>query len=512
MSNILNNTTSLQEVLEALQTKAAGGEQATPVILVNSSTGLITATAGTKSATTQLAFQAAKTITPKATSQIAVSSGYYTGGNITVAGDTNLVASNIKSGVSIFGVNGNYVGSGSGGGSGSSSADHSIEDGLVTRTITTYTNDRVTNIGNVAFYSYNDLTSVNFPICTSIGYSAFYGCANLTSVNFPACTSIGFNAFSYCRSLTSVNFPACTTIGNGAFGNCINLTSVNFPACTTIGNDVFRDCTNLTSVNFPACTSIGNSAFYSCTNLTSVNFPVCTSIEVSAFYYCTNLTSVNFPACTTIGNGAFGGCSGLTNVNFPVCTSIDTWGFGGCRNLVSATFGSGVSSTSVAIKSYVGSIAFSGCTKLTNLIFYHPSVITLSHISAFYSTPIANSNYTGSFGSIYVPASLVNAYKAATNWATYADRITAIPGTEDTGGDTGELIEFTINDVSYVAAKGMTWGDWVLSDYNSLGLIADEWGVTLGEEPEIEYIYDQDWNDMTSSDLIIAGYDYILDY
>lgn len=66
--------------------------QATPSISINSS-GLITATAtqaagyvpyGTKSATKQLAFQSAKTITPTTTSQIAVSSGYYTGGNIIV--------------------------------------------------------------------------------------------------------------------------------------------------------------------------------------------------------------------------------------------------------------------------------------------------------------------------------------------------------------------------------------------------------------------------------------------
>lgn len=87
---------------------------------------------------------AGTTITPSTASQIAVSSGYYTGGDITVAavptqsktvtptsttqnitpdsgkflskvtvnGDANLVAGNIKSGVSIFGVNGSYEGSG----------------------------------------------------------------------------------------------------------------------------------------------------------------------------------------------------------------------------------------------------------------------------------------------------------------------------------------------------------------------------------------------------------------
>ena len=109
MSNLTNNTTQLELLLETVNSLPdAGGEQETPVISVNSSTGLITATAGTKSATKQLAFQAAKTITPTTTNQIAVAAGYYTGGDITVMGDSNLIAENIKNGTTIFGVTGNY--------------------------------------------------------------------------------------------------------------------------------------------------------------------------------------------------------------------------------------------------------------------------------------------------------------------------------------------------------------------------------------------------------------------
>lgn len=172
--SIKNNTTSLQELLEIVNNLPdVGGEQATPVISVNSSNGLITATAGTKSSTHQLAFQPAKTITPSTASQIAVPSGYYTGGNVTVAGDSNLLAENIKSGVSIFGVSGNYVGSG---------GDTSVEDSVITRTISSYTNDRVTSIGTYAFYNCFSLTTASFPAATSIGNSAFYNCYSLKSL------------------------------------------------------------------------------------------------------------------------------------------------------------------------------------------------------------------------------------------------------------------------------------------------------------------------------------------
>lgn len=97
-------------------------EQATPSITVSTS-GLITASStqtagyvasGTKSATKQLTTQAAKTITPSTSSQTAVASGRYTTGAVTIAGDANLKAENIKSGVSIFGVTGTHSG-GSGG-------------------------------------------------------------------------------------------------------------------------------------------------------------------------------------------------------------------------------------------------------------------------------------------------------------------------------------------------------------------------------------------------------------
>ena len=458
MSNILNNTTSLQQVLEALQNKAAGGGdpvlqdktvtptlsqqtitadggydgldtvtveamptavQATPSITVDAS-GVITAkatqtagyvAAGTKSSTYSLAFQAAQTITPNTANQIAVSSGYYTGGDITVKGDSNLVADNIKSGVSIFGVSGTYEGSGSSSGE----VDYSGEDAIITRTISgTYANDRVKSIGSYAFRYCNSLTSVNFPVCTNIGEGAFYSCSSLTSVNFPVCTSIGETAFNSCRSLISVNFPVCTKIGRVAFYSCSSLTSVNFPVCTNIASSAFNRCSSLTSVNFPVCTNIASSAFGHCNSLTSVNFPVCTNIGSYAFYYCDSLTSVNFPVCTNIGGRAFNYCS----------------------SLISAYFGSDIPSTSTTIKAYIHSSAFSPCSKLTNLTLYHPSVAILSNVNAFYSTPMSVSTLVGSFGSIYVPASLVDAYKSATNWTTYADRITAIEG--DSGGDSGD--------------------------------------------------------------------------
>lgn len=121
-------TAGAGDILSGKTAYGAGGKiegtmaeavQATPSITVGSN-GLITASAtqaaghvaaGTKSATKQLTTQSAATITPGTAAKTAVASGRYTTGAVTVAGDGNLVASNIKSGESIFGVVGTYAGS-----------------------------------------------------------------------------------------------------------------------------------------------------------------------------------------------------------------------------------------------------------------------------------------------------------------------------------------------------------------------------------------------------------------
>ena len=336
--------------------------QATPSVTVNSN-GLITATvtqsagyiaAGTKSATKQLAFQAAKTITPTTVNQTAVAGGYYTGGDIVVKGDSNLKAENIAKGISIFGVTGTHSG-----------GNTDVEDSIITRIITTYTNDRITTIGSYAFVYCTRLTSVNFPNCTRISSNAFYRCSHLTSISFPKCTSIGGEAFGGCYSLTSVNFPNCTTINYLAFGGCSRLTNISFPNCTSIGNYAFAGCYSLTSVSFPKCTSIGSYAFSECSHL----------------------TNISFPNCTTIGNKAFVDCSSLTNISFPNCTSIDSYAF------------------------YV-------CSRLTTIFLGASKVCTLANSNAFSYTGIWSNK-----GYIYVPSSLYSSYKTATNWVFFSRRI-----------------------------------------------------------------------------------------
>lgn len=156
--------------------------------------------------------------------------------------------------------------------------------------------------------------------------------------------------------------------------------------------------------------SIGVRAFSDCSALTSVNFPAATTIRERAFNYCTKLISVNFPAVTFIGDLAFGGCSALISVNFPAVTTIKVRAFSDCTKLTSANFPEATT---------IGTYAFNGCSAITSVVLRKTDTIcTLSGTSAFNNTPIKSGT-----GYIYVPDALVDQYKAATNWSTYAANI-----------------------------------------------------------------------------------------
>ena len=284
--------------------------QATPSIDVSSS-GLITASStqssgyvssGTKSATKQLTTKGATTWTPKTTNQT-ISSGTYLTGTQTITGDSNLVASNIKNGVSIFGVAGTLEekeelstelteqsslltsqsmtiddiklalqGKGTGGGitpegiinitsNGThdvtnyasaevnvpSVQDTTIEDGFVTRTLTSYTNNRVTKVGNQAFRGFSSLESISLPNVTTINAYALDGCSGLTNVNLPKVTALNNYAMQGCSSLETLEFQQKMSTQGAVWNNCSKLTKLILRSTTMCGLSN-KNCFNNTPI------------------------------------------------------------------------------------------------------------------------------------------------------------------------------------------------------------------------------------------------------------------------
>ena len=192
-----------------------------------------------------------------------------------------------------------------------------------------------------------------------------------------------------------------------------NITNVVIDSSVTlISNQAFSNFSLLSSVSIPdTIVSIGDSAFYYCSGLTSVSIPG--SVQYFGryvFQLCSSLSTVVIGnGITYIGEYAFEGCTSLTSVTIPSSVShIYACAFQYCTSLTSVTIPSSVS--------HISEKAFKGCSHMNSIVVERTTPPALG------SNVFNNTNNCP----IYVPAASVNAYKAASVWSDYADRIQAI--------------------------------------------------------------------------------------
>lgn len=155
---IFNVTGSYNEATggPTLQSKAVSPSESTQTVSPDSGyDGLSKVTVNAISSTyigSDVTKKSAATYIPKTTDQ-SIASGQYLSGTQTIKGDANLVAGNIKSGVSVFGVTGTYTGGGSSGGSG----NNNVEAYAVTSTSPSVSFK--TASGTIKIWGYGTITS-----------------------------------------------------------------------------------------------------------------------------------------------------------------------------------------------------------------------------------------------------------------------------------------------------------------------------------------------------------------
>lgn len=168
----------------------------------------------------------------------------------------------------------------------------------------------------------------------------------------------------------------------------------------------------ITSIASDATTTLGAYAFYGCTVLQTADFPNVRTMGTYVFSTCNALERIHIPQCTQIGAYSFNLCTSLKEIDAPLCTILGANAFASCRMLTTVKIGAVIA---------IQANTFNGCNALSTLVLQSTTVTTLANVNAFTGTLIASGT-----GRIYVPADLVDAYKAAANWSNYAGQIVSI--------------------------------------------------------------------------------------
>ena len=180
------------------------------------------------------------------------------------------------------------------------------------------------------------------------------------------------NLFLSDKRITGIELNKITEIGNNCFKFSDNFSSklqyLRSESIKKIGSSAFEYNCKLTDVYLPNLEVMGNTAFHTCTSLQKIDLPKCTTLNTNAFTRCTNLKEIDLGACTKINN-------------------------------------------------YV----FQNCKLLSKLILRGDTVVTLSSNAFNGATLILNKT-----ASIYVKDELVEDYKVANSWKSFADIIKPI--------------------------------------------------------------------------------------
>lgn len=211
----------------------------------------------------------------------------------------------------------------------------------------------------------------------------------------------------------------------------------------------FRNCCRLESVSLPQTTKIYTPrAFEQCTQLRVLIAADMDEIR-QTFYRCSNLRAIATPKGTTQRDGSAIANTAIRQINFDITTAYfaealkrvhikavngQVGDFSSCRALlevtipadattfVAATFQGDNALRRVTCLGDIASIpaqVFQRCYPLRFVDFTHCTAVpTLANVNAF--------DQTHAQLEIRVPASLADAWKAATNWSSLADHIVGV--------------------------------------------------------------------------------------
>ena len=270
--------------------------------------------------------------------------------------------------------------------------------------------------------------------------------------------------------------------------------------------DMFAGCTSLiTAPELPAtkldmgCYSY---MFAGCTGLTTAPALPATTLAENCYNYmfndCTSLTTAPALPATTLANycysSMFYGCTGLTTAPaLPATTLSDHCYYGMFRSCSSLTIAPELPATTLASSCYQSMFLY--CSKL-NYIKMLAIDISADYCLNSWVSGVAS---TGTFVKHSDMTSLPTGVSGIPSGWTVVDNVEK------------NLITFTIGGVDeYQAEEGMTWEEWVNSEYNTDDYYCESYYVRIANGTNPTVFDDINGDYCSPTDVIITNHTYIL--
>lgn len=289
-------------------------------------------------------------------------------------------------------------------------------------------------LSNSAFESHKSITDINLPNAHYIEYGVFYNCQSLKTASFPMLES-WTGTLRMCKFVTKIYAPKAQLRKNEGV-KCTNssyLSWLNMEATKVAPSSMFYGCSNLSSLFVNGLVSAYKDAFNGCSKLTSVSLPNLEFADTGAFKT-VPIIDLSLPKLKYAGENAFN-----TDTNScPKTLYMPNIEYIGNSAFYRYSNSSWSYNFTFSYLTYIGSTAFNefladelhipkcehlgyhflGNGRCSTLYLNEVTKVTELENDAFYQLP----------NSIYVPSSLVDAFKTAPNWSSISSKIVAYTG------------------------------------------------------------------------------------
>lgn len=344
---------------------------------------------------------------------------------------------------------------------------------------------KVSVISECAFSGCNSLKSIYAPECLSFsGGIQFNMCTELETVDFPILYSMSGYTFNSCHKLVSVSMPLLLNINNCTFRYCSALSELNLPLLYIFQSDHnFDYCSSLEKISFPLLFISANYSYYA-----NQGFSTCSSLKEVTLgtglyfvpeyvslgsYFITNNGIINIDAemydkwlsasgwssmsshfrsyvstnsdpLLSVSDGVLYGrtkmlysrnwtnyvsdVSTIVNISLPECEVMT--GFAAYMNNEFRTIylpKVKLIPNSMSFRNYTITSIYFGELEAMNTIQNLPASCSVTIATNKVCKCLSTAAFYDNVPSIYVPASLVDAYKSAPAWSNISSNIFPIP-------------------------------------------------------------------------------------